>query len=149
MIKKIILRAIAVTLALPILITAPHRASASDTVLDDAEWNAFVEEKIELDDQSGLAVTLVNGSEVSFKNWGYANMEEQSLVTEDTVFVSLHAQKHLPHCLYFCCRKRASYPLRTAYPTIFRGGTSLGTDSLRIRRYGSFSIIAQVFRIQI
>lgn len=74
------------TLALPILITAPHRASASDTVLDDAEWNAFVEDKIELDDQPGLAVTLVNGSEVSFKNWGYANMEEQSLVTEDTVF---------------------------------------------------------------
>lgn len=29
---------------------------------------------------------MVNGSEVGFKNWGYANIEEQTSVTEDTVF---------------------------------------------------------------
>lgn len=86
MFKKMITRALAVTLALPILIAAPLRASAADTVLDNTEWNAFVEEKIEKDDPPGLAVTLVNGSEVSYKNWGYANIDEQTPVTEDTVF---------------------------------------------------------------
>ncbi|ADU23968.1 serine hydrolase domain-containing protein [Ruminococcus albus] len=86
MIRNFILKAIAVTLTLPILIAAPLQASAADTVLDNTEWSAFVEEKIEKDDPPGLAVTLVNGSEVGFKNWGYANIEEQTSVTEDTVF---------------------------------------------------------------
>lgn len=69
MFKKMITRAIAVTLALPILIATPLRASAADAIPDNSEWNAFVEEKIEKDDPPGLAVTLVNGSDVSFKNW--------------------------------------------------------------------------------
>lgn len=86
MIRNFILKAIAVTLTLPILIAAPLQASAADTVLDNTEWSAFVEEKIEKDDPPRLAVTLVNGSEVGFKNWGYANIEEQTSVTEDTVF---------------------------------------------------------------
>jgi len=86
MFKKMITRAIAVTLALPILIATPLRASAADAIPDNSEWNAFVEEKIEKDDPPGLAVTLVNGSDVSFKNWGYANIKEQTPVTEDTVF---------------------------------------------------------------
>ncbi|MBR3045709.1 MAG: beta-lactamase family protein, partial [Oscillospiraceae bacterium] len=86
MIRNFILKAIAVTLTLPILIAAPLQASAADTVLDNTEWSAFVEEKIEKDDPPGLAVSLVNGSEVGFKNWEYANIEEQTSVTEDTVF---------------------------------------------------------------
>lgn len=86
MFKKMIMRAIAVTLTLPILIAAPLQASAADTVLDNTEWSAFAEEKIEKDDPPGLAVTLVNSSEVGFKNWGCANIEEQTSVTEDTVF---------------------------------------------------------------
>lgn len=86
MFKKMITRAIAVTLALPILIATPLRASAADAIPDNSEWNAFVEEKIEKDDPPGLAVTLVNGSDVSFKNWRYANIKEKTPVTEDTVF---------------------------------------------------------------
>lgn len=45
MFKKMITRAIAVTLALPILIATPLRASAADAILDNSEWNAFIEEK--------------------------------------------------------------------------------------------------------
>ena len=45
MFKKMITRAIAVTLALPILIATPLRASAADAIPDNSEWNAFVEEK--------------------------------------------------------------------------------------------------------
>lgn len=45
MIRNFILKAIAVTLTLPILIAAPLQASAADTVLDNTEWSAFVEEK--------------------------------------------------------------------------------------------------------
>ena len=86
MIPRIIMRAIAAALALPILIAAPLQASASDSVLDNPEWNAFVEEKIELDNPPGLAVAVVNGAEIGYKNWGYANIEEQSPITEDTVF---------------------------------------------------------------
>lgn len=86
MIKKMITRVIAGTLALSMLMAAPLRASASDSVLDHPEWNAFVEEKIELDNPPGLAVAVVNGAEASYRNWGYANMEEQTPVTEDTVF---------------------------------------------------------------
>lgn len=86
MIPKIIKRAIAAALTLPILIASPLHAAAADPVLDNAEWNAFVEEKIEKDAPPGLAVAVVNGSEVGYKNWGYANIEEQSPVTEDTVF---------------------------------------------------------------
>jgi len=86
MIPRIIKRAIAAALALPILIAAPLQASASDSVLDNPEWNAFVEEKIELDNPPGLAVAVVNGAEIGYKNWGYANIEEQSPITEDTVF---------------------------------------------------------------
>lgn len=44
MFKKMITRAIAVTLALPILIATPLRASAADAIPDNSEWNAFVEE---------------------------------------------------------------------------------------------------------
>lgn len=61
-------------------------ALAADLALDHKDWTAFVEEKIEQDSTPGLAVTLVNGSEVSYKNWGYANIEQQTPVTEDTVF---------------------------------------------------------------
>ena len=86
MILKTIKRAIAAALALPMLIAAPLHASASDSVLDNTEWNAFVEEKIERDNPPRLAVAMVNGTEVSYKNWGYANIEEQSPITEDTVF---------------------------------------------------------------
>lgn len=86
MIRKTIKQAIAAALALPMLIAAPLHASASDSVLDNTEWNAFVEEKIEQDNPPGLAVAMVNGSEASYKNWGYANIEEQSPITENTVF---------------------------------------------------------------
>lgn len=81
-----IMRAIAGTLALPILIAAPLHTSASDAILDNAVWNAFVEEKIEKDNPPGLAVAVVKGAETGYKNWGYANIGEQAPVTEETVF---------------------------------------------------------------
>ncbi|MBQ6039278.1 MAG: beta-lactamase family protein [Oscillospiraceae bacterium] len=81
-----IMRAIAGTLALPILIAAPLHTSASDAILDNAVWNAFVEEKIEKDNPPGLAVAVVKGAETGYKNWGYANIGEQAPVTEEIVF---------------------------------------------------------------
>ena len=81
-----IMRAIAGTLALPILIAAPLHTSASDAILDNAVWNAFVEEKIEKDNPPGLAVAVVKGAETGYKNWGYANIWEQAPVTEEIVF---------------------------------------------------------------
>ena len=81
-----IMRAIAGTLALPILIAAPLHTSASDAILDNAVWNTFVEEKIEKDNPPGLAVAVVKGAETGYKNWGYANIREQAPVMEETVF---------------------------------------------------------------
>lgn len=86
MIKKLIKRAAAAALILPVLIASTPDAYAADSVLNDTEWNSFVEEKIEKDAPPGLALALVSGSEVGYKNWGYANIGEQSPVTEDTVF---------------------------------------------------------------
>ena len=67
-IKKII----AVMLSMGTLFTfiPSLSALAADLALDHKDWTAFVEEKIEQDSTPGLAVTLVNGSEVSYKNWG-------------------------------------------------------------------------------
>ena len=86
MIKRLIQKAAAFSLSAAMLRTASFSANAEDTgkTINNADWNSFVEEKIELDEPPGLAVTLVNGSEVSFKNWGYGNIEEQTPVTEAT-----------------------------------------------------------------
>ena len=71
-----------------LLIATPTKALAANkvNVLNDIEWNSFIEEKIEQDKTPGLAVAVVNGSDVDYKNWGYANIEEQTPVTENTVF---------------------------------------------------------------
>ena len=87
-IQRLFKRIIASAFALPLLFSAAFPVSAADTAsfLQDAEWNAFVEEKIELDHPPGLAVAAVKGAEVGYRSWGYANIEEQTPVTEDTVF---------------------------------------------------------------
>lgn len=87
-IKNIVRKAATVSLTTALLLAAPVRAIAAEKgkPLNAPEWNAFVEEKIELDGTPGLALTMVNGSDVGYKNWGYGNIEEQTPVTEDTVF---------------------------------------------------------------
>lgn len=70
-----------------LLCTLPKvSADGAPVILNDAEWNAFVEEKMELDSVPGMTLAAVSGSETGFKSWGYANIGEQSPVTEDTVF---------------------------------------------------------------
>lgn len=86
--KNIVKNAILLSLTAILLIAAPTKALAANkvNVLNDIEWNSFIEEKIEQDKTPGLAVAVVNGSNVDYKNWGYANIKEQTPVTEDTVF---------------------------------------------------------------
>ena len=66
----------------------PTTAFASDTqsVLNNEEWVDFVEEKIEQDSTPGLSLSVVNGSEIGYKNWGYDNIAENTPVTKNTAF---------------------------------------------------------------
>lgn len=67
---------------------SPITTSASDTqsVLNDKDWVEFVEEKIEQDSTPGLSLSVVNGSEIGYKNWGYDNIADKTPVTENTAF---------------------------------------------------------------
>ena len=50
----------------------PFKAYAADvdSVLNDPDWNDYVEQSIDIDKTPGLAVAAVKGSDVGFKNWG-------------------------------------------------------------------------------
>lgn len=87
-IKSVVRKAVTVSLTAALLLAAPTRAIAANIgdFLDDPEWNDFVEEKIVQNDTPGLAITMVNGSDVGCKNWSYGNIEGQTTITEDTVF---------------------------------------------------------------
>lgn len=63
----------------------PFKAYAADvdSVLNDPDWNDYVEQSIDIDKTPGLAVAAVKGTEVGFKNWGYANIKEKTPMTED------------------------------------------------------------------
>lgn len=71
-----------------ICVISPIRTFASDTqsVLNDKEWVEFVEEKIEQDSTPGLSLSVVNGSEIGYKNWGYDKIADKTPVTENTAF---------------------------------------------------------------
>ncbi|MBQ8121781.1 MAG: beta-lactamase family protein [Ruminococcus sp.] len=86
--KKTVKKFIAAALALPMIIASPMRASANEAeeYLNDPNWNAFVEEKIQQDSTPGLAVAVAKGEELAFKSWGSADLESQTPVTEETVF---------------------------------------------------------------
>ena len=61
--KKTVKKFIAAALALPMIIASPMRASANEAeeYLNDPNWNAFVEEKIQQDSTPGLAVAVAKG----------------------------------------------------------------------------------------
>lgn len=61
-------------------------ATSTESLLNNTDWIAFVDEKIKQDKTPGLALTVTNGSEIEYKSWGYANTEDRTPVTEDTVF---------------------------------------------------------------
>lgn len=62
--------------------------NAVDTkeVLSDNELNDYIEEYIDTEKTPGLALTVVNENDVSYKNWGFDNISEQIPVTETTHF---------------------------------------------------------------
>ena len=62
----------------------PADAAALDPVLHDASWGDYVERSIELDKAPGHAAAAVSGSEVGFRNWGFADRKAQIPMTEDT-----------------------------------------------------------------
>ncbi|HBB72071.1 MAG TPA: hypothetical protein DCZ71_05635, partial [Ruminococcus sp.] len=57
-------------------------AEDADPVLNDPDWNSYVEQSIDIDKTPGLAVAAINGPDVGFKNRGYANIKEETPLTE-------------------------------------------------------------------
>lgn len=64
--------------------SSPVNAEDVGTVLNDAQWNEYIQESIDTDKTPGLAVAAVKDSEVGFKNWGYADIKNKTPMTEDT-----------------------------------------------------------------
>ena len=65
--------------------TLTVHAADAETVLNDEEWNKYIEESLSLDKTPGLSLVTVQNSEVHFKNWGYSNIADKTPLTEDTV----------------------------------------------------------------
>lgn len=86
LILKMLQKAVIVVTVLSLIISTSITVYASeiDSVLNDAEWTSYVERSIEMDKTPGLAVVAVKGSDVGFKNWGYANIKDKTPMTEDT-----------------------------------------------------------------
>ena len=82
--KKILVMIIITVLTLGANISFPAYAADVDSVLNDPNWIDYVEHSIDVDKTPGLAVAALNGSKVGFKNWGYANIKEKTLMTENT-----------------------------------------------------------------
>lgn len=85
---KLIYKSAAVLTASVVLLGTTLNVSAeiADPVLNNTEWNSFVEEKIAQDNTPGLTLVEVNGSETEYKNWGYSDLRDKTPVTENTVF---------------------------------------------------------------
>ena len=76
---------ITITLLSFILGTAMTAYAADiNDILNDNEWTDYIERSIETDKTPGLAVAAVKGSDVGFKNWGYADLKAKTSMTEDT-----------------------------------------------------------------
>ena len=82
--KKLLAMIIMTVLTIVVLITFTAYAADVDSVLNVPVWNDYVEQSMELDKTPGLAVAAVKGSDVGFKNWGYADIKEETPMTEDT-----------------------------------------------------------------
>lgn len=82
--KKFLTMIIMTVLTIGVLIPFKVNAADVDSVLNDSDWIDYVERSIDIDKTPGLAVAALYGSEVGFKNWGYANIKEKTPMTEDT-----------------------------------------------------------------
>ncbi|MBO4243345.1 MAG: beta-lactamase family protein [Clostridiales bacterium] len=82
--KKILAMLIMTILTIEVLIPSKAYAADVDSVLNDPDWIDYVERSIDIDKTPGLAVAAVNGQDAGFKNWGYADIEEKTPMTEDT-----------------------------------------------------------------
>ncbi len=70
--------------ALTLSTAMPVHAAEPDDAMHDAAWTEYAERSIEMDKTPGLSVAAVCGSETAFKNWGYADLNNQTPMTEDT-----------------------------------------------------------------
>lgn len=82
--KKLLTVLMMTVLAFGAVMPFPADAAALDPVLHDASWADYVERSIKLDKAPGLAAAAVSGSEVGFRNWGFADRKAQIPMTEDT-----------------------------------------------------------------
>lgn len=82
--KKLLAIIIMTVFTIVVLIPFTAYAADVDSVLNAPVWNDYVEQSMELDKTPGLAVAAVKGSDVGFKNWGYADIKEETPMTEDT-----------------------------------------------------------------
>ena len=84
-IQRLFAAAAVILTSLMMISTSLHVSAAdADSVLNNSEWNDFVEEKMNQDDIPGLSLSMVNGSDTGFRNWGYADISDKTPMTETT-----------------------------------------------------------------